>query len=607
MRFFFILFFTILFFSASAQEVISELKYNSVLIEAGKKQSSKKIRSVTDTLHLPFVDDFSNPKVYPYPDPKLWTDNYVFVNTTYPVNPVSIGVATFDGLNWNGVPHDTLGAAVAGGADSLTSQPIHLENLSPADSVYLSFYYEAQGLGDYPNPGDELMLQLKKADGTWEQVWNHDGYTVPIPYSNQRFSLVMIPINDVDYFHNAFQFRFHNIATLSGNNDHWHIDYVRLDKNRFLADTTLNDLAMTEIPSTILKNYQQMPWSQFKNFQSAELNPTFKAKMRNNFNVAKNLAHGFSAVENYTSTVFPGPGTAAFNINPSSNDSVLYSTFNISATPTVDSASLTINCHINTTSDVNVQNDTVTRAQNFFNYYAYDDGSAEKAYGLQGTGAKLAIKFTLNTPDTLRAIQIHFAHIDMDMSTKLFSLMVWKSVTPEVIIYEEDFKKPTYVDSLGGFYTYVLDTPQAISDDFYIGTMQTFADPLDIGFDRNTDSHQFIYYNVSGVWLPSGVNGSVMIRPVVGNKIPVTAGVNPVTVFHPVHIYPNPVQDILKIETENNFNHIYRITDCTGRVLLQSAELTNSIDVRNLSNGIYLLQVQNKITGMISTTKFIKY
>ncbi len=605
MRFFCTLFLATLFFTASAQEIITELKYNPALITASKHQRAK-FRGVTDTIQLPFVDDFSNAKVYPYPDSKLWADKYVFVNTTYPINPVSIGVATFDGLNWNGMPHDTSGAMVAGDADTLTSQPIHLESLSPADSLYLSFYYEAQGYGDYPNVGDELMLLFKKNDGTWKEVWSSDGYDKPIPFSQQKFTLVMIPVKDAAYFHNAFQFRFHNIATLSGNNDHWHIDYVRLDKNRFLADTTLNDLTITNIPSSVLKNYQQMPWSQFKDFQSTELGANFTVRMKNNFNVAKNVAHDFKAVENFTSTNFPGPGVTAFNINPLSYDSVSYPTFTVTAVPPVDSASLSLKCYVSTTSDINVHNDTVTRIQNFFNYYSYDDGSAEKAYGLQGVGAKLAIKFSLNQPDTLRAVQIHFAHIDADESNKFFSVMLWKSVTPEVIIHQMDFKRPTYIDSLNGFYTYVLDTPQAISDEFYIGTMQTFADPLDIGLDRNTDSHQNMFYNVVGAWAASSINGSVMIRPVIGKQLPVLTGVTPVSVNSEFLIYPNPAENILKVKSENNISASYKISDYTGRILLQSDELREYIDVSTLTNGLYFLQIKEKHSGRVSTHKFIK-
>ena len=46
------------------------------------------------------------------------------------------------------------------------------------------------------------------------------------------------------YFYEDFQFRFRNIASLSGNNDHWNIDYVRLVANRALVeqDTVIRDV-----------------------------------------------------------------------------------------------------------------------------------------------------------------------------------------------------------------------------------------------------------------------------------------------------------------------------------------------------------------------------
>ena len=48
-------------------------------------------------MSVPFIDDFSYDSSFP--DTILWKDNSVFVNKNYGVNPITIGVATFDGLN----------------------------------------------------------------------------------------------------------------------------------------------------------------------------------------------------------------------------------------------------------------------------------------------------------------------------------------------------------------------------------------------------------------------------------------------------------------------------------------------------------------------------
>ena len=58
---------------------------------------------IVKPLVLPFFDDFAyNSKI---PDPARWVDKNVFINQTMAVDPPSIGVATFDGLNSNGTPY----------------------------------------------------------------------------------------------------------------------------------------------------------------------------------------------------------------------------------------------------------------------------------------------------------------------------------------------------------------------------------------------------------------------------------------------------------------------------------------------------------------------
>lgn len=128
----------VLFFeNVFAQESVIPLRYNSLLFGKGHQSN---IRS---SVSLPFVDDFSYNSYTP--DSLLWQNSGAFVNTTFPVDPVSIGVVSFDGLNGNGIPYDSLSFSFTSidSADMLTSMPILLDSLGPADSVYLSFFYQA--------------------------------------------------------------------------------------------------------------------------------------------------------------------------------------------------------------------------------------------------------------------------------------------------------------------------------------------------------------------------------------------------------------------------------------------------------------------------------
>ncbi|MDB5282918.1 MAG: hypothetical protein JWO06_1993, partial [Bacteroidota bacterium] len=197
----------------------------------------------------------------------LWFDNFAYINNTYPINPPTIGVATLDGLNEFGEPYNS-NANSYGTADYLTSNPIDLSTTSPADSVYLSFFFEPQGLGDYPDLVDSLIVEFKDNSGAWRIVWSDTGNLDPFAVPD-TFRQVMIKVDTLtipySYYFNTFQFRFRNKASLYGNNNHWHIDYVKMDKNRSFSDTVIHDMAFVYPFPSILKNYTQLPAVQFNN------------------------------------------------------------------------------------------------------------------------------------------------------------------------------------------------------------------------------------------------------------------------------------------------------------------------------------------------------
>ena len=78
--------------------------------------------SSSDTLTLPFLDDFSAPGIFP--DATLWFNNDVYVNNSMAFYPITYGVATFDGVNHRGNPYNMLSPTTYGFADSLVSHPM---------------------------------------------------------------------------------------------------------------------------------------------------------------------------------------------------------------------------------------------------------------------------------------------------------------------------------------------------------------------------------------------------------------------------------------------------------------------------------------------------
>ena len=116
-------------------------------------------------IFLPFFDDFSHVRVYP--DPNKWTDDNAFVNDGFPLCPPNRNAATLDVLDANGCVYDY---AISNPfiSEYLTSASIRLDSImepepraiSPADSLYFSFYYQPQGNGMPPEENDSLVLQF---------------------------------------------------------------------------------------------------------------------------------------------------------------------------------------------------------------------------------------------------------------------------------------------------------------------------------------------------------------------------------------------------------------------------------------------------------------
>ena len=87
-------------------------------------------------------------------------------------------------------------------------------------------------------------------------------------------------------------------------------------------------------------------------------------------------------------------------------------------------------------------------------------------------------------------------------------------------------------------------------------------------------------------------------------KLSSTLGLEEPSYNNLVKLYPNPVQNVLNLKTENKFiNLSYTIIDGLGRIVLNGKlnEVDTTISVEQLSKGIYYLKLTDN-----STNKFIK-
>src|SRR5690606_38106039 len=90
---------------------------------------------------------------------KIWIDDHAYHNYRFAIDPWSLGVMTFDGLDRNGYPYQ-MGSTLTNVADYLTSKPIDMSGLSDGDSVYLTFLVQPTGYGDIAESTDSLILEF---------------------------------------------------------------------------------------------------------------------------------------------------------------------------------------------------------------------------------------------------------------------------------------------------------------------------------------------------------------------------------------------------------------------------------------------------------------
>lgn len=596
----------------NAQEQLMPLSTNAQLTrQVIKPATASRTSSITPMDTLPFFDDFSYSPLSPYPKAKHWIDSNVFVNHTFAIAPPSIGVATFDGLNKFGYPYN-LSALVSNSspADKLTSMHINLEkkgnySYSPADSIYLSFYYQAEGRGDAPEANDSLSLDFYKPNSnTWVKVWGKKGYNPG--GADSLFHLVMVPIKDIEYFDSLFQFRFRNRATLSGSLDHWNIDYVYIDKNRSYADTIMEDDAFEYMSTSFLKNYATMP---YRHYIPSEMAPQLYNYMRNNFTSGKNTFYNYTVTDKNNALVHFYNGGSA-NILPYSSNG----THNVPqhaspaipfAFPSLSSMGIfTIKHVISSNPDLKRQNDTIFQTQRFSDYYAYDDGTAEVGYYNNTYGAKNAVRYTLNVNDTLRGIRVYFDPITdgQNIINSTFRLMVWAdgSNGPGNVIYRDSVAYPVY---LQGHYnmmpTYNLTSCLNLSaGTYYFGLQQTSNRALNIGFDKNNNHSDAFYYDIGNGWVQSAIKGSIMINPLLGCALdPLPVGIdNQETSAGRISVFPNPAQTSIQIETNSITveNGTVNIISSIGQTVYSTVfNSHDSIDISNLPNGIYFVQLNS--------------
>jgi len=586
-----IIFFLFSLYYANSQEVVTGLQSNP-LIKSAHISVTKSV--AVDVVELPFFDDFSGQKIFP--DSKKWADDFVFINDTYTDKQITVGVATFDALSNTGRLYETA-SSTGFEADHLTSQPVNI-NFPSTDNIWLSFYYQPGGLADMPEERDSLVLQFFAPDeAKWYSIWK-----APTG-SRNYFNTAIIRIDQPRFLKKEFRFRFINYASLSdlsdpsmvGNCDQWNIDYVFLDKNRNASDTIFSDVAFRYPLRSLLVTHEAMPWKQFRQIYLQEMGEVIPIHYRNNDTIVRNVTRNFEIRDVYNNKAdFFSAG--AKNIDPLTNfdgDIDLTITF---SSDSEDSALFKVTSWLITDNFDPKENDTLKYFQVFSNYFAFDDGSAEGGYGINGQGsnnAMVAYRFKSFMQDTLRAVSICFNDSYMNANLRTFDLMVWddNGGVPGNILASVKEVKVEQGEEINGFHTYILPDGVMVNNTFYVGWKQRSDSFLNAGFDINTPHEGRLLYWINGIWSVSGKTGSIMIRPVIGH--PLITAINDVAnkIKSDVNFWPNPANDFINFDPDEipayGLTYI-SIIDLQGKELLK-VPLSEKIDISTLHEGIYFI------------------
>ncbi|MEX1001003.1 MAG: T9SS type A sorting domain-containing protein [Crocinitomicaceae bacterium] len=569
---------------------------------------------IQDSIHLFFVN-LNNPG-------KIWLDNSACHNYRYAVDPWSLGMVTFDGVDSTGRPYEFGNPSAQGPADVLTSKPV---NMAGTTNVFLQFLYQPKGHGNMPEDEDSLIVDFWQVDSArWYPWWN----ATP-PYIENLWDTAFIAVPPV-FLKDGFKFRVRNYASLSGALDHWHLDYVQLYENPLLEPQPYKDLAISYPLNSLLKDYTAVPWDHYQNYSVPNdlMIDTNYLAVYNSDDTPTQVGSDMFLEISYNGTVqgtynLPNPGAIppwTSNWELGMNQFPFFVSTNHTYSAPANDTMAAFDVKINVAADVAASNvytvnDTSYMKQEFKNYYAYDDGSAEVAYQLQGTNALLAYEFNAYEADTLTGILIHFVPTVEDLSNKVLLLTVWddNNGQPGDILYKDDFFAPHYPEygaSKNEFKYYTFANPDypsviKVPKKFYVGWEQIESKSFSLGMDRNIVNNSKIQFNVGGSWITSSQEGSLMIRPVFSTNIDHTLDLTENSESgETIVMFPNPASEHLSFSGQMEGNTV-SIYDISGRLVLQQA-LNTRIDISFLQKGVYVVNITDNSGVPLFTEKLIK-
>jgi hypothetical protein len=625
------IFLTSLIILVLGSKLLAQLEVRPVPVYHQKVQTYPNARTAAvvaelDTISLPFWDDFSFSE--PDVDSTLWQNGIgVFINPAIGINQPTINVATFDGINSVGRPYNSESDFVAP-TDSLLSHAIDLSGISldKRPTVFLSFFWQMQGLGEMPDETDSLRLEFFDRNGEWVKQWSIIGLE---ENESTDFQKVYIALTASEYFHSGFRFKFQSYGKTTGAFDSWHLDYIYLNQDRNTSNESIFDHAIATEPVSLFNTYTQIPYSQLFAFPDTIFAPvkvvlsSFENNIQPveyNYIIKDEWASNTIYVEN--STINPltnfGRGTietaaidkSIFNTNTDSlyistefqfisGDKYFIKSINNGGADTTFLVDDFYNFRLN---------DTIRRNFLIHDVLAYDDGSAEFSAGINQSNGQLAIQYIIAEQDSITDIDIYFPLIKPvisegeQMNLSVFNAVLKNDTLSDVTLLAKQNFTISPSDSINKFIRYSFEFPVVVSDTFYIGFQQFKDDFIGIGLDKTTNQGSKIFINTQGDWDRNiKVEGSLMMRPIFGKTDydpNAVVGIEKSEIEN-LNIYPNPAKDLIHVKGDFDELEIISISGQVINFRIQNSTINSS----SIPNGIYILKAT--IRGQMQMHKII--
>jgi hypothetical protein len=576
-------------------EVLAQFRQLPLVPNHPQEMPTKEaLRTQEIPLSLPFWDDFSSGIL----SEEKWETQGAFPSYSIGIHPPSLGVVYLDGVDASGNPYSR-NALENGEGDALLSLPIDLTGISAAEegSLYLSFFWQAGGRGEQPDAQDALVLSFLDAQGNWVPVWTQSGGDENSP---EEFQQEILPVPPA-YQHANFRFKFGQTGRLSGPFDTWVVDYVFLNKGRSAQDLFRSDRALTRLPGSPFAPYHAIPHfefaadqvsgrveSQFYNLTNrframqftvelrelssgrliaqpdlnSPINPVPQALERRDF---------FSSLSGELELLTDSPFDLQVQVQLSAGDGFLVES--VTGEDTLFQESVDFR-----------QNDTARMVIPFRDFYAYDDGSADYAAGINQRGGMLAVQYRALNPGRLTGISMKFTNA-LQRGNGI-ELMVWDSLENEPLLRQEVVIPPD--TDPAGFAYFSIDTTVVVRDTFYVGFTQFSNDYLHLGLDKSSDTGERIFYNVLGAWQQNEqVRGNLMIRPHLSPEL-LPEGPGPAN--PDVRLYPNPVTERLWIRGEVQDVVVYDFQGRQIKIPQEGDKNGKMLTFTAVQKGLYLIK-----------------